>query len=184
MDIKPVLPEKLVVGMISALEEFFERASAKLVQVLGNMDFTGPVLPFDYTDYYQKEFGRGLKRKFIAFENLVPPERLAGLKGLTNRLEKEFALKEPETALKRRINLDPGLLSAGKFVLATTKDQQHRIYLAEGIYAEVTLRYHQRTFRPNDWTYPDYRSPEYIGIFNQIRDLYRQQLKDREWICA
>nr|HID14469.1 DUF4416 family protein [Anaerolineae bacterium] len=61
---------------------------------------------------------------------------------------------------------------------ATTKDWQHRVYLGGGIYAEVTLRYRKGSFQPWEWTYPDYRSPEYIAIFNHIRQLYARQLRE------
>ena len=33
------------------------------------------------------------------------------------------------------------MMTLGKFMLATTKDQAHRIDLRDGIYAEVTLRF-------------------------------------------
>ena len=59
------------------------------------------------------------------------------------------------------MNLDPGYLAAGKLVLATTKNQQHRIYLGQGIFAEVALRYRAGAWQPWEWTYRDYRSPEY-----------------------
>jgi len=32
------------------------------------------------------------------------------------------------------------------------------------------------SFRPVEWTYPDYRSAAYIGLLNDIRSLYKQQL--------
>ncbi len=72
----------------------------------------------------------------------------------------------------RLINIDPGYVDLAKLVLASTKDYAHRIYLRKGIFAEITLSYRGNSFSPNDWTYPDYRSAEYIGIFNQIRKLY------------
>ncbi|MDP2044240.1 MAG: DUF4416 family protein [Candidatus Omnitrophota bacterium] len=40
------------------------------------------------------------------------------------------------------------------------------------MFAEVTLSYRGDSFSPNEWTYPDFRSKEYINIFNQIRELY------------
>ena len=57
--------------------------------------------------------------------------------------------------------LHPGVLALGKFLLATTKDQAHRVYLRDGIFAEVTLRFQDGAFRPWPWTYADYR--EQIG---------------------
>jgi len=64
-------------------------------------------------------------------------------------------------------------------VLATTKNHAHRIYLTDGIYGEVTLHYRDGAFRGFPWTYPDYASPLYCALFKEIRDVYRQQLRER-----
>jgi len=34
------------------------------------------------------------------------------------------------------VNIDPGYISLGKLVLASTKDHAHRLYLGEGVYGE------------------------------------------------
>jgi hypothetical protein len=75
------------------------------------------------------------------------------------------------------VNLDPGLLTLGKFMLATTKDQGHRIYLRDGIFAEVTLRYQAGAFEPWPWTYADYRRPEVHAFLQSARAFYREQLR-------
>jgi hypothetical protein len=62
-------------------------------------------------------------------------------------------------------------------VLATTKESSHRVPLASGIWAEVTLLFEKGSFRPVEWTYPDYRSPGCIAILNSIRALYKEQAK-------
>lgn len=66
-----------------------------------------------------------------------------------------------------------------KLVLASTKDFMHRIYLDHGIYAEITLTYQNKSFRSWDWTYPDYKTQEYIDIFNKIREIFRGQIKEK-----
>ncbi|MYE91439.1 DUF4416 family protein, partial [Candidatus Poribacteria bacterium] len=77
----------------------------------------------------------------------------------------------------RTVKLHPAYKSAAKLVLASTKDHAHRIYLQDGIYAEITLKFYRKTFQPWEWTYPDYRTPAYIDIFNHIRRIYMEQLK-------
>ena len=77
----------------------------------------------------------------------------------------------------RKINLDPGLLDLNRLVLATTKHAGHRIPLAEGIYAEITLHYRRGRFEPLPWTYPDYRSEEYQRILLELREIFHGQLK-------
>ena len=64
----------------------------------------------------------------------------------------------------------------GKFLLATTKDQAHRVYLRDGIFAEVTLHYHAGAFRPWEWTYADYRLPEVLAFLREARTFYRGRL--------
>ena len=76
----------------------------------------------------------------------------------------------------RPLNLDPGLLQLGKFLLAATKDQAHRIYLRDGIYAEVTLRFQDGAFEAWPWTYADYREQYVRDFLKTLRDYYRGQL--------
>lgn len=165
--VTPHAPVKLIVGLLAGKEELLNRAAEHLEALYGPIDYRSPILPFTYTDYYCREMGPNLLRQFLSFARLIAPEDLVQIKLQTNALEMEFA---PEG--RRQVNLDPGYLCAGKLVLATTKDQQHRLYLGQGIYAEVTLRYRHGSFQPWEWTYPDYRSPEYLEIFHHIRNLY------------
>jgi hypothetical protein len=130
-------------------------------------------MPFDHTDYYTPEFGLDLERQIVTFERLISPIDLPAIKRKTNDLEWTFA----KTG-RRQVNIDPGYVSLGKMVLATTKDHAHRLYLGQGIYGEVTLTYQQGGFRPWPWTYPDYARDAYCGLFNQIRQHYKAQLRE------
>jgi hypothetical protein len=163
---------KLIIGFIFQNEGFLKKTEGILRRHFGPIDFESPILPFNYTDYYRKEFGSGLSRKFIAFKKLIPSHSLAAIKILTNKIENGFSQKD-----QRRINIDPGYLTMAKLVLASTKDYNHRIHLNKGIFAEITLTYQNKSFQPLEWTYPDYRSGEYIRVFQQIRNIYAQQIK-------
>ena len=165
-------PSKLIVGLIFRDGLIKDKVLIALKRKFGRIDYTSAVLNFNYTDYYYPEFGQPLSRLFIAFRNLLSEDILPEIKTYTNRIEKRFTAQG-----LRQVNIDPGFLSLGKLILATTKDQQHRIYLRKGIFAEVTLLFRDRTFKPWEWTYPDYRTKEYIDIFNSIRLIYLQQVK-------
>ena len=135
------------------------------------------MIAFDHTDHYQKEMGVNLKRQFVSFQHLAKPEWLIKVKCFANRLERK--LSAGSTKSNRQINIDPGYISAGKLVLATNKNHQHRIYLGKGIYAEVTLRFTKECLRPYQWTYPDYRTEACITIFNKIRNIYLTQYNEK-----
>jgi hypothetical protein len=119
--------------------------------------------------------GPDLRKQLWAFQNLIAADALPAIKLGTNGLEEALAGGYPES---RPINLDPGYLVLGKFVLATTKDHAHRLYLRDGIFAEVTLQYQYGAFRPLPWTYADYRLPEVIAFLGEARDYYRRALAD------
>jgi hypothetical protein len=68
------------------------------------------------------------------------------------------------------------LMTLGNFVLATGKDNAHRIYLREGIFADLTLIFQGGTYRPLAWTYPDYADNGLIGILNRLRQDYKCKL--------
>ena len=165
-------PVKLVVSLLTGELGLLGRARESLSAVFGAVDFASELLPFEHTDYYAAEFGPGLQRQIITFEQLIPPMTLPAIKRQTNDLEWSFA-----EADRRRINVDPGYLSLNKLVLATTKDHAHRLYLGHGIYGEVTLSYQRGHFRPWPWTYPDYGSERYCLLFEQLRVRYRLQLR-------
>ncbi len=165
---------KPIIGLISSHLHLFSTVQGELEGLFGPVDAESSPFPFSSTDYYLSELGPNLKRKFLSFKSLIHPGRLAEIKVLTNQLERRFLRQEG----KRRINIDPGYLESGKFVLATTKNQQHRIYLGEGIYGEVTLRFRRGRFEPWEWTYPDYRSGSYFDFLSRARRLYLEQLSE------
>lgn len=161
---------QLIIGILSADKLIIEKAVQRLSEQYGLLDYESEFIDFIFTDYYETEMGKNLLRKFISFKKLINPEILPDIKIFTNKLEEKFLTTEG----KRLINLDPGYITLGKLVLATTKNQQHRIYLRNGIFAEVTLRYTNKTFTNWEWTYPDYRTKKYVDIFNHIRELYKE----------
>ena len=161
---------KLIVGLLGSSERYLERGIGILTARFGPVDLKSEVVPFDYTTYYNKEMGENILRQFLSFEKLIYPGRLAGIKVETNQMERENA----EGGL-RRINIDPGYLTEASLVLATTKPASFRVYLGEKIYAQPTLQYVNKSFRPFEWTYKDYRDRRHIEFFNRVRAKYRLQ---------
>ncbi len=169
-------PVLLILAAFSRHDRALDWALEQATEVWGNVVLTSPKFEFSETDYYEPSMGPGLHKQFWAFETLIDPARLPEIKQQTNAWEAAYT-PEGGHAESRPLNLDPGYLTLAKLVLASTKDHAHRIYLNQGIYAEVTLRYQQGGWRAWDWTFPDYRRSDYHEFFDQCRNYVRQQLR-------
>jgi hypothetical protein len=165
---------KLFMSLIVSEDEILQRGVKDLCSDFGEADFTSNKLPFHFTDYYTEEMGEDLFRRFITFKDLIFIPLLPDIKQATNRIEEKYA----DPAGNRRVNIDPGYICLEHVILATTKGYAHRPYLRDGIYADLTLIYRHRSFQPLEWTYPDYRQEEVIGLFNQFRKKYVEDLKE------
>lgn len=168
-------PVKLFVGVLVSDERLIPDIDSQVSAIYGPVDYRSPTLPFTFTDYYSHETGNDILRVFFSFERLIEADRLPEIKHRTNSLEAEFAAAH--TAVKRPVNLDPGYLEHAKVILASTKNFYHRMYLASGIFGEVTMHFRNGAYEFFPWTYPDYKSPEYQAFFVELRGIYRRQLR-------
>jgi hypothetical protein len=173
---EPSLPDPvlLVIAVFSRHSEAIAWARQRLEQHFGPIGLVSPCYAFTQTEYYVPTMGSGLQKQFFVFEQLIAADRLPEIKRQTNTLETELASANRFTEV-RPLNLDPGILTLGKFLLATTKDQAHRIYLRDGIFAEVTLRFQAGAFEPWPWTYADYRLSVVRTFLKEARDFYRRR---------
>lgn len=167
--VKPPPPAKLLIGVLAPDRSGLDVAIDRLEREFGSIDLRSPVWNFDATRYYQDELGEHIQRQFVSVEPLIEIERLPAIKLRTNELER------PGSSA-RRVNLDPGYLTLSKLVLATTKDYAHRLYLRDGIYAEVTLHYESGAWRAFPWTYRDYAAGAYVDFFDRVRTRLKEQL--------
>jgi hypothetical protein len=175
--IRSPLPVKLFIGMLSPESGLFDECSQILQREFGPIDSGSKCMPWDISDYYREEMGPNILRKFIFFERTTDPGRLSSIKRFTNDLENKYTMSAAQ-GLRRKINLDPGYVTEAKVVLATTKDFAHRVYIGDGIYAEVTLRFSakDRSFIPHEYTYPEFRTEPYLAMFNSVREDLRAEL--------
>lgn len=166
------VPVKLFVGVLYAEGGKLDSAVELLSTEFGAPDYQSEPFVFDGTDYYEPEMGADLKRAFVSFERLIPPDQLAAVKLKTNDIEEQLS-----TDGRRTVNLDVGYLDFNKVVLASTKVAGPKIYLADGIYADMTLRYEKGKFFAYDWAFLDFRSGLYDACFLRIREKYKAALK-------
>lgn len=119
---------------------------------------------FPMQEYYSKEMGSELSRVFLFYPNAISREDLVNVKKYCDRLEKANL-----DVNGRTFNIDPGIITLDQVVLSSGKPYSHRIYLKDGVYAELTYQFKGKSYHQLDWTYPDYQHPEIIQQFNWFR---------------
>ena len=173
----PHLPVLLITAAFSRYPEALRWARRRLVEAWGPVALESPTFAFTSTDYYQPTMGQGIQKVFWAFERTIDPAWLVRIKLDTNRWEEDYAAEagHPEP---RPLNLDPGYLTLGKLVLASTKDFAHRIYLDRGIFAEITLYYRKHRWGHHQFTFADYRREDYQAFFSECREYLHRRLRE------
>ena len=169
-------PAKLVIGLFMPAKDPGEVVTTALIKRFGPPDVVSAWLPFDYTDYYTREMGHPLFRRMLAFERLIQQDQLASVKLATNTLENSSVQDG-----RRQVNIDPGYMLRERFVLATGKNFSHRIYVGQGIYADLTLIYRQGGFEALPWTYPDYRAADMQTFLMRVRNKLVADSKHPQW---
>jgi hypothetical protein len=169
-----VLP---VLAAFSRHGEALDWARDRAAAAWGPIAFQSRPFEFDQTRYYDPTMGPGLRKVFFAFADLADPAGLVEWKLTTGDWESQYAAigRHPES---RPLNLDPGYLTLGKLVLASTKDYAHRIYLRQGIFAEITLYWRHGRWEHHEWTFADYRQAAYHEFFSQCREYLHTQLRE------
>jgi hypothetical protein len=159
---------QLFLSVLSArMDDLWEGFRHTLVERFGPMEYLSDPFSFAETEYYDDELGTPILRRIIGFERLVEQDSLPGIKLWTNALEMAWA-----SSGKRLFNLDPGLLTLERLVLATGKNFTHRIYLGAGIWGDLTLIYTKGDWQTLPWTFPDYAGPVMREHLDRIRVLY------------
>ncbi len=167
-------PVNLFSGFIYREEKVYEEIKQRLEKQYSRVDMESDVFPFVFTTYYNKEMGDRLYRRFVSFEKLIRPELLPDIKLDSNIIEIETSLDG-----NRIINLDPGYLSDANVIIATTKNYYQRVPLTKGIYAHMEYIIKGKKLYTLEWTYPDFKSDEYMEFFERLRLLYKRKIKEQ-----
>ena len=161
---------KRITGILfpTANHELLDWSITELFRIWGEPELQSQPVPFDRTDYYN-DIDPDLSRVFLCFPGLVNPEGLAVWK------REAIAIEAKSRQPVRAVNIDPGYIDGARLVLASTKDHAHRIYLRDGIFAEVTMRYKFKKWASFDYTFPDFASGVYDEFLSQVRKLWLKE---------
>ncbi len=168
---KPSYPQKAVLsaGIMFSDQSFFKKSVDELKKSFGNLLFISRSFDFCYTDYYAKEMGASLLKRFVFFKKFVEQDKLPDIKHIAWDIEEKLSIDN-----KRRVNIDPGLLTMEKFILSTGKNYSHRIYMGKGVFADLNLVFKNDDFQEFEWTYPDYRQDETKRILLIVRKYLKE----------
>lgn len=172
MQPKPPLQVKLFSGVLYSDPDALNRAFSLLEEKYGPIEYRSQDFPFTETDYYNIEMGTPIYRHFISFKNLIIPNQIAKIKLECNTIEERVASQQG-----RVVNLDPGYMDYDKVVLASAKYNGNKVYLDEGIWADLTLRFEQGQYLTYPWSFPDFKTGQYQEVFLEIRRLYKTQMR-------
>ena len=88
-------PAKYFVALLSSDSELLTTVEKDLTNILGAVDARSEVWPWAVSNFYEKEMGAGLRRRFLSFEPLASPGNLARIKLLTQQVEDKY--RDPST---------------------------------------------------------------------------------------
>ncbi|MEE9260014.1 MAG: DUF4416 family protein, partial [Candidatus Scalindua sediminis] len=73
-------PVKLIIGILSGIKILLKDIEVLLESHLGKIDLKSEIFTFDFTDYYKREMGLNILRKFLCFKKLIDPEEIPSIK--------------------------------------------------------------------------------------------------------
>jgi len=145
-------------------QEYLDKAIKTITQQFGQILEETETFNLPYSSYYEKEMGSNLVKKFIVVDKFIQKDKLVEVKHFSEKVEQDLS-----EGGNRTVNIDPLYIDNDQIVVATSKYRGNRIYLRDGVFAELELWYHHKSFQPFLWTYLDYK--EKIPFFNQVREI-------------
>lgn len=162
---------------VAAAGPVLEELQPVLESTFGPLEPPSPVYCFShFSTYYDAEAGGPVWKFLVGLRELLPSDQIVSVKLAAERLQWERATPD-QGRLRRRFNLDPGYVNGWQVVLSTVKNHGHRLYLGQGVFAEVSLLFREGAFHSLPWTYPDYRTPLVLTYLGRLRQRYLSQVR-------
>lgn len=161
---------RLVVSIIYNSMDALADALEKLEKQFGRVQFETMEISFS-GDQYLEEMGERLQRRFYSFEKEIERDRLPDIKSNCHKIEMQFGDMVHDYAF-RTVNIDPGIMTPENVVMASHREFNHRVYLGQGVFAELELVFSRGRFVRLPWTNPDFCQGEAIEFFLRVRESF------------
>lgn len=161
-------PGRLIISIIYSSMDGLADALKVVERKFSRVQCETTEIPCSSADRYLEEMGHRLSRRFFSFERPVLRDSLPEIKQFCHKTEPRFADRHGDYSF-RTVNIDPGLLTAANLIVASHREYNHRIYLRDGVWAEIALIYSRNRFTRLPWTSPDYCHSDAIEFFERVR---------------
>jgi hypothetical protein len=167
-------PEKALIfaGVMVKNDSRIENYNGYFKEFGNIVNCLGPINFSEISDYYDREMGKDIQKYYLYTDKLIDPSELSYYKNLSNEIEDKLSVNG-----KRSINFDVGYIDYARFVLASTKNYFHRIYLKDGIYAEITLYFQDNKWQELFWTYRDYKRDDIQKLLIDGRNYLKNRIQ-------
>lgn len=167
---EPTKGRPIVSIIYSSLDALSDSLKA-LERKFGPVQYETLEIDCSKSEMYSEEMGNELLRRFFSFERLAERGWLVEMKKICHKIEPNFADQTAGYDF-RTVNIDPGILTPSNLLMASHRELNHRVYLKDGVYAELALIYARGQFRRLPWTNPDYCRGEAIEFFMRVHESF------------
>jgi len=141
-------------------KEILNKVTNDLKNNFGKIISKSSEYDFNFTDYYEEEFGNNLKKIIIIFDKKINKNDLVEIKNKTADIEKNYSIEN-----KRKINIDPGYVNNKEIVLASFKGKDFKEDLGEGVFGHKVLGIENGKIISFFHTFPDFKNEVVQNFF-------------------
>ena len=143
--------------------EVLEKTMGELKAIFGDIKARSSQYDFNFTGYYEEEFGENLKKIIIIFDKKINKDELAEIKIKTREIEVKSSMDK-----KRTINIDPGLVNSLEVILTSFKKKGFKECLECGVFLHKVLEFEDGKVKEFWHTFPDFKDKELQDFFLKL----------------
>ncbi|RKX30071.1 MAG: hypothetical protein DRP47_00075 [Candidatus Zixiibacteriota bacterium] len=172
-------PGRLVVSIIYSSIDALADSLRVIEHKFSKVECETIEIPCSSQERYREEMGDNLQRRFFSFEQPVACDTLPMIKATCYKIETMFSDCVRDYYF-RTVNIDPGILTPDKLVMASHREYNYRLYLGSGVFAQIELIHSQGQFKRLPWTNLDYCHDEAMDLFYRVRDSFEPTTGQQE----